>query len=152
MVLDEDVKRSELSFFSLTLWKDFKSIFKRYFGYECFCLEDIVKHSQNKGANIVWHELYDWEDLEDIEILKKLADLNRFNGEIYVVTEASYRDGLAPFKLDGADLKRFVKAHLEFFKECFFNGDVLIIAPKSLSIWAFHHEGVFAFIGKDLDR
>ncbi|GLS25726.1 hypothetical protein [Marinibactrum halimedae] len=132
----------------LILWETFRSIFKKCFRHECVSLEDIVKNSESEGAHIVWHDLSDWENLEDLEIFEKLKNLNEFNGEVYVVTEASYKDGLGPFKLNSINLELFVENHLNLIGECFFNGDVLIVDPENLCMWVFHHEGVFAFISR----
>ncbi|MDV3349819.1 hypothetical protein QGP82_14025 [Leptothoe sp. LEGE 181152] len=129
-------------------WKSFKSSFKFCFGFEYLTLEETLNQLSSRGNSISWKQLKNWEELEDIDIFKELPEHEKISGDIYVVTEASYKKELGPFKVHAADLECFITEHLNAYSECFFNGDVLITSTKDSCMWIFHHGGVMTFINE----
>jgi len=94
--------------------------------------------------NFAWASLPNWETLSDLDIAKQTGLLRGpMTGELLIVTEASFGAGCGAFLLDGPNLGAFVVGHLSRYGECFFNGDVIILAPQGKEIWLFHHEGVY---------
>ncbi|WLQ16426.1 hypothetical protein O5O45_10895 [Hahella aquimaris] len=131
---------------NVVLWESFHALFKSCFGFDYRSLEDIVAALESANIKIYWHSLSNWEDLEDLDILHEMLKLHVIDGEVFVITEASNDDNNGPFQLKAEELEAFVKNHLSQYGECFFNGDVAIVSLKNKSVWAFHHEGVFAYI------
>jgi len=130
----------------VVLWESFKSLFKNCFGFDFRALEDIVTALDSIGRKVNWNRLDNWEDLDDIDILHQVLNLHVIDDEVFVITEASYNESAGPFRLQPHELESFTINHLDKYGECFFNGDVAIINLKTKSVWAFHHEGVFAYI------
>lgn len=133
---------------SVIHWKKFKALFENCFGFKFQSLEDVVDALDSAKILVAWHSLSDWENLDDLEIFHKLLGLQAVKGDVLVITEASYYNNYGPFQLHAKDLEQFVVNHLSQFGECFFNGDVAIICLNTKSIWAFHHEGYFAYIDR----
>jgi hypothetical protein len=133
-------------------WETFKSAFLASFGYEFCSLEDVVNHQSSTGITETWQRLDNWEGLSDLEIFQELVQLRSMSGNLYIVTEASYRKGLGPFKIGSSAVGELVAGHLPAYGEAFFNGDVLIADLDHKLMWAFHHEGVFAFIAPVSDQ
>ena len=130
----------------IVLWESFKALFKSCFGFDFRAVEDIVVALDSAKIKIDWHSLSNWEGLDDLDILHKMLKLHVIDDEVFVITEASYDNSNGPFQLKAEELEAFVTNHLSQYGECFFNGDVAIVSLKNKSVWAFHHEGFFAYI------
>lgn len=86
----------------------------------------------------------EWEELADTEILH-LLDFNGLkSGDVYIITELSYVQNLGVFIMGFHDLEKFVKEYFSFYKECFFNGDVIIISMNIKEAFIFDHNGFFS--------
>lgn len=93
-----------------------------------------------------------WESLDDLDIFEQVRWERKFEGDLYVVTEASYRKELGPFKINGFLLRKFVSEHHKIFGEAFFNIDVEIISFENRLFWLFHHNGASATVSlSDID-
>ncbi|MCG8420819.1 MAG: hypothetical protein MJE77_23100 [Proteobacteria bacterium] len=96
-------------------------------------------------STVEWAHLPDWEELDDVEIAKTSAlDKMGLKGQLLIITEASYGKGNGAFLLDASDLMNFINEHLGKYRECFFNGDVVIVELEGKHVWLFHHEGHWA--------
>lgn len=85
-----------------------------------------------------------WEELSDEEILASL-DINDFlEGEIYIITDLSYVKNLGVFVVTPENINDLVTNYLTFYKECFFNGDVVVISPNVRKMFVFDHNGILS--------
>lgn len=93
-----------------------------------------------------WFRVYNWEDLDDMDLLAYLRALEEFKGELLIVTGASRHFHLGPLKINASHIVEFVQNHFDDFSDCFFDGDTIIISKEFGLIWIFHHEGAYALI------
>ena len=94
--------------------------------------------------SFAWASLADWELLDDHDIAKQTGLLREpLMGDLLIVTEVSFGAGGGAFFLEGSSLGTFIDSHLLRYGECFFNGDVIILALEGREVWLFHHEGVY---------
>jgi hypothetical protein len=97
-----------------------------------------------KLPSFAWASLPDWETLDDIDIADQTGLLQEpMRGDVLIVTEASFGAGGGAFVVEGFNLGAFIDTHLRGYGECFFNGDVIIVALEARAVWLFHHEGVY---------
>jgi hypothetical protein len=132
--------------YAIISWEKFKKILLKQFDINFNNIDSILEHDAIYTNEIKWHELKDWENIDDIDILTYFEKLKSFRGMLYVVTEASYNKAFGPFELETSDLHTFALNHLDAFGESFFNGDVIILSIDIKSVWIFHHEGVYSVI------
>jgi hypothetical protein len=93
----------------------------------------------------VSRKLSQWEDLPDLEILDRVfAGQPALVGPVVVVTDHMFSSGGSPARLPAERLREFVAGYLVSAGQCFFNGDVVIVAADVSRLTVFHHEGVFA--------
>ena len=93
----------------------------------------------------VARELRQWENLPDLEILDRVyAGQPPLAGPVVAVTDHMFASGGSPARLPAERLRDFVAGYLVSAGECFFNGDVVILATDAARLTVFHHEGVFA--------
>jgi len=109
-------------------------------------MSDLERYLMTHPGQADWHQLKDWEDHEDVELLQQLKTLQPILGEVHVVTDACYGVGFCPFSCEVEKLETLIKDYVACFGEAFFNGDVLIVSHAHKRIWAFHHEGACAVI------
>lgn len=126
--------------YNLITWEYFKSLVKRNFNIDFVKIDDFFKEGTE------WLSLEDYENLNDDEILNNLASLKNFEGNLYVVTDASYQKELSPFQIESTNIKSFAENHKNIFGERFVETDILIINFELKFAWIFHHEGVYALI------
>jgi len=102
---------------------------------------ELIKYFEQRKKD--WFALPDWEDLGDLDIYERIANNIVPNGKIYIICESSYKDNSGSYLMNATDIKTFINNHLCHFKECLFNGDVLIFGAEQHLIWLFHHEGLY---------
>jgi hypothetical protein len=94
--------------------------------------------------SFVWASFPDREIRGDLDIAERSGLLRKpMMGNLLIVTEASFDAGGGAFVLEGTNLGTFIDTHLLRYGECFFNGDVIILALEGKEVWLFHHEGVY---------
>ncbi len=128
----------------LITWKEFEQKFQENFGFHCVDMKDIEIYMEKMKPEVEFYPLMGWEAMEDTEILDECGFADKSSGELYVITEISYKKECGPFKIEGQKLKELVAEHLDLFGECFFSIDVLIVSFSKKEIFIFHHEGVYA--------
>ncbi len=87
-----------------------------------------------------------FEGASDTEIIHALNNLRNFEGDLIVVTDASYLNKLGPFLVNADDIINFVTKHGENFYSDFLDTDVIIVSLESNLVWVVHHEGVYGLI------
>jgi hypothetical protein len=90
----------------------------------------------------------DWEieasDLTDDGILKLLhMEEAGHRGELLICTEACTRYECPPFRCNATELAAFIS---EYKIECFFDGDVILLAEESRTISVYHHAGGYTHV------
>lgn len=126
--------------YSIITWDNFKLNIKNNFDIDYIKIDDLFVAGTN------WVSLEDWEDADDLELLDCLSRLKPMEGELTIVTEASYKKNLGPFCVKASGIREFVLAHYKNFEDRFFETDVIIANNEKKEIWIFHHEGVYAFM------
>ena len=126
--------------YNIIEWSEFKSLIKQHFNRQFVKIDDLFTDDS------IWYSLENYDELDDIEIYNCLDSIKKFKGILYVVTDASYQQNLAPFIIHSNNLKKFVEKHYETFNENFLETDVLIISFELNLAWIFHHEGVYSVI------
>ncbi|AYN26554.1 hypothetical protein D8682_05845 [Buttiauxella sp. 3AFRM03] len=97
----------------------------------------------NKINPINANRVHEWEELADNEILH-LLDFNGLkSGNVYIITDLSYIQNIGVFIMEFHDLEKFVKGYYSSYKECFFDGDVIIISIDIKEAFIFDHNGFF---------
>lgn len=136
--------RTDISNFVVP-WDDFKFLLLKHFNFSGYSMSKFHDYIYE------WKEyrLFDcpnWEKLDDIDIFDQVHWKNKFEGDLYVVTDPSYRKVLGPFKINGFVLRKFVNEHQKIFGEHFFETDVEIISFEKKLFWLFHHNGASATV------
>jgi hypothetical protein len=91
-----------------------------------------------------WERFPDWEDVADLDILDRVfAGRPPLHGPLLLATAHMGFRG-SPVRLPAERLRQFVAEYRISAGECFFNGDVVILAPEARRLTVFHHEGAFA--------
>lgn len=130
-----NIKTSELK--KIVSWNEFNNEYRKAISEHFDSIDALLSIY---SSSLDWKTCNNWEDLEDISLLSMLKELKMFDGELFVITEASYKKECGPFYLKSEGLDEFVCQHLKLFGECFFNGDVLIFCFELDNVWLFHHE------------
>lgn len=132
-------------------WDDFKFLLLENFNFSGRSLSAFHEHVfERKECQLF--DCPNWESLDDLDIFEQVRWERKFEGDLYVVTEASYRKELGPFKINGFLLRKFVSEHHKIFGEAFFNIDVEIISFENRLFWLFHHNGASATVSlSDID-
>jgi hypothetical protein len=127
-------------------WEKFNDLILTYLGLNFNSIDELVNNIEINNSKINWLPLKEWESLDDVEIYRHLEELEKPEGEVYVISEITYLKQDGPFKLNATYLKKFITQYLDRFHECFFNGDALIFSIEHKQIWIFHHEGIYALV------
>ena len=110
-------------------------------------ISGLEHHEISDLATAEWTPL-DTDDRSDEEIWRELRPqiTKRLNGQLVVITFASFASGAGPFFVEAEDLDRLVAEHATLLGDVFFSGDVSIWAPPSRTLIAVHHDGGFAVV------
>lgn len=57
-------------------------------------------------------------------------NLKPFEGELYVISDASYLNNHGPFKVEARFLRDFIENHMQNFGQLFLDTDVIIVSFK----------------------
>jgi hypothetical protein len=83
----------------------------------------------------------DWADLSDLAILDRImADQPDLDGPLLVCTAHLGFHG-SPVRIAADRLRAYVAGHLDAAGECFFNGDVVVLAPAARRLLIFREGG-----------
>jgi hypothetical protein len=128
-------------------WRDAVAELRRFLPAPTdFSTPDLLSAAADAVAGPAsWQSLPGWEDLPDLEILDRLLDdLSPLTGTVLVVTDPMFSRGDTPVRIPAERLREFVSGYLASVGCCFFDGDVVILAPEVGRLGLFHHEGIFA--------
>jgi hypothetical protein len=101
----------------------------------------------NTLDSVMWIRFEAWEAWDDVALAKAIGLVaTAFEGDVFVLTEASFALNLGAFLIPASYLDQLVTEHLERYGECFFNGDVVVLEASGKKLWLFHHEGAFATV------
>lgn len=82
------------------------------------------------------------KELDDKEALNYLKKLHEFSGELYIVTDVSYHNGLGPFLVNAKYIDEFVSDFYYMYGETFYSTDIIIVNFSEKLIWVLFHEGI----------
>ena len=92
-----------------------------------------------------WQMIPDWERIPDLKILDRVyGGQTPLAGPLVLVTDHMFASGGFPARVPADGLRDFVGGYAASNGECFFNGDVVILASEAGRLTMFHHEGAFA--------
>ena len=132
------------SFEKKLTWEYLDERFLEIFKTRKFRFDNWIEQLELKHGKIAWQKLVNWEDLEDSEILKSFEDIELFAGKLYAITDLSNIKACGPFEIGEDNIFRFALEYYNYFGECFFDGDVIILSLDTKKAWIFHHEGAYA--------
>lgn len=130
--------------FEIIKWSELLELVKINFHIELRKMNFTPDAFSKDEVEVLWYDNY--EELENIEILERLEDLRKFEGQLYIVTDESYEDEFGPFKVNASDIYEFVANYWGSFGKIggyFVNTDLMIFNFELKLIWIAHHEGAY---------
>ena len=123
--------------YEISSWEIFKGKIKQLFKVDFIKVDDLLVNEP---------VIYRWEEFIITEIYNKLSELKGFEGDLFIVTDVSYNEGMGPFVVNSNDLEDFIKNHDDLFGEPFLDTDIIIISFEHKVAWVIHHEGIYTVV------
>lgn len=130
--------------FEVIDWDVMISLVKKHLNRNITKKSSTSRYFEKEGA--IWIRSEEYQHLEDIDILSCLEELRKFEGDLYIITDVSYKEDLGPFKVKSTDIYEFIENYWNNFGEYLLYVDLLILNFELKLAWIFHHGGVYSII------
>lgn len=126
-------------------WNDFSIQFAKLSNISKSVKKDIFLYLENSIAPSFWTKFEMIKDYSDLELFKKLTEIEYFKqGDNIVISDVSFDEGYGPFCINSEGLEDFIDSHKERFRLRLFCGlDLAIINVSERFIFIYHHEGYY---------
>lgn len=103
--------------------------------------DGIVECARSAGGLVTVQTAADWETREDDDLWREMGEkMGGLDGQIILVTEASFGPGAGAFQFDARDAQQAMVEHRGKF-EPVYNGDVIVLLRSGKGAVCLHHEG-----------